>query len=190
MLDVRTDQAPTITPAALVANLRWRWPQLPEPLILPWTEEPVIALDRDTPWLYGPIERDPLTTPRGHTIVPRRQIRQLRKVAALGVPFERLAFAHELDPDGPVADLLPIVRDGPRACTDDVARAVVGPQPVHPAVRRTGRVLDAVVGGAAVAALAGAVVAILDPILFGVVGAPDVQPGSPALWYPVAAWRW
>lgn len=190
MLDIRTERESTITLAALEADLRRRWPQLPEPLTLPWTEEPVIALDRDTPWLYGPIERDPLTTAQGHTIMPRGQISRLRKVAALGVPFQRLAFAHELDPDGPVADLLPVVRDGPRTCTDDVARAVVGPQPVHPGVRRTGRLLDAMVGRAAIAAVARAVDTILDPILFGVVGTPDLVSGRPALWYPVAAWRW
>jgi hypothetical protein len=190
MLDVRTDHESAITLAAMEADLRLRWPQLPEPLVLPWAEQSVIALDRDTPWIYGPIERDPLTTTRGHTIMPRRQIRQLRKVAALGVPFQRLAFAHELDPGGPVAALLPMVRQGPRVCTDDIARAVAGPQPVHPGVRRTGRLLDAVVGRGTVAAIAGAVDAVLDPILFGVVGTPDVLPGLPALWYPLAVWRW
>ena len=31
------------------ADLRRRHPQLPEPVVLPWTEQPVIALDRETP---------------------------------------------------------------------------------------------------------------------------------------------
>jgi hypothetical protein len=176
--------------ATVDAALRWRFPQLPEPLVLPWSELPVVALDRETPWLYGPLERDPLTTARGHAVLPRREIRRLRKLAALDVPFHRLGFAHELDPDGAVGPLLPVLQDGPRTCTDAVARAVVGPQPVHPAIRRTARALDAVMGRAAVTAVVGAVASVLDPIVFGVVGMPDATQGTLALWYPLAAWRW
>jgi hypothetical protein len=171
------------------ADLRRGWPQLPEPLVLPWSELPVMALDGDTPWLYGPIERDPLTTARGHAVLPRREIRRLRKLVSLNLPFQRLAFAHELDPAGAACDLLPILRDGPRTCTDAVARALVGPQPVHPGLRRIAGVLDAVVRGTALRAVVGAA-AVLDPILFGVVGMPDTTPGEVALWYPLAAWRW
>lgn len=176
--------------ATVDAHLRWRFPQLPDPLVLPWSELPVLGLDRETPWLYGPIERDPLTTARGRAALPRWEIRRLRKLASWGVPFQRLAFAHELDPDGAVRDLLPTLRDGPRTCTDAVARAVVGPQPVHPAVRGTARVLDAVVGRKAVVKIAGVLASMLDPIIFGVVGLPDTTHGRLALFYPLAAWKW
>jgi hypothetical protein len=176
--------------AAADAQLRLRFPQLPEPLVLPWSELPVLGLDRETPWLYGPIERDPLTTADGRAVLPRREIGRLRTIAASAVPFQRLAFAHELDPDGAVYELLPILREGPRTCTDAVARAVVGPQPAHPAVRGTARVLDAMVGRRAATKLARAVTMVLDPIIFGVVGLPGTTHGRLALFYPLAAWTW
>lgn len=164
-------------------DLRRRWPQLPAPRTFIWSEQPVVVLDRGMPWLYGPAERDPLRTARGHIVLPRRETTQLRVLATLGVPFQRLAIAHELDPDGPAADILSELRDGPRTCTDDVARTLVGPQPAHPVVRRAARLLDR-------ATLARATEKILDPILFGVVGAPDLVHGRPALFYPLVAWRW
>jgi hypothetical protein len=167
--------------------LRSLWPQLPEPRVVAWSEQPVVVLDRGAPWLYGPVDRDPLMTVGGHTVLPRREIRRLRELAALDIPFQRLAVAHELDPDGPVSELLPVLRDGPRICSDDIARALVGPQPAHPVVHRAARMLEAVISRAAVAR---AVEKILDPILFGVVGMPDPTHGRPALFYPLAAWRW
>ncbi len=63
-----------------------------------------------------------------------------------------------------------------------VARALVGPQPVHPWLRRAVRVFDGAARG-----VAGK---LLDPIVFGVVGAPDLAHGRPAHFYPLAAWRW
>jgi hypothetical protein len=163
-------------------DLRVRWPQLPEPRTFIWSEQPVAVLDRGVPWLYGPVERDPLRTARGHIVLPRREIKRLRALAALGVPFQRLAIAHELDPDGAVADILPELREGPRTCTDGVARALVGPQPVHPLVRGATRVFDAVARRTAES--------VLDPILFGVVGVPEPAHGRPATFYPLVAWRW
>lgn len=152
-----------------------------------WSEQPIVVLDEGRPWLYVPVERDPLMTARGHIALPRQQIKQLRILAALGVPFQRLVIAHELDPNGPAADLLPVLHDGPRTCTDAVARVLVGPQPAHPTLRRAARIADGLIGRAAVARVAEK---ILDPILFGVVGAPDLVNGCPALFYPLAAWRW
>jgi hypothetical protein len=176
--------------ATVDSRLRDRFPQLPDPLVLPWSELPVLGLDRETPWLYGPIERDPLAAPHGRTVVPRREIRRLRKLAAWDVPFQRIAVAHELDPDGAVRDLLPELRTGPRTCTDAVATAVVGPQPVHPAVRGTARLLDAIAGRGVGTAMARALATALDPIIFGVVGMPETVQGEPALFYPLSAWRW
>lgn len=144
----------------------------------PWSEQPVVVLDRGRPWLYGPVERDPLMTRRGHVALPWQEVRRLRARAAVGPAFQRVAIAHELDPDGPAADLLPALAAGPRTCTDAVARVLVGPQPAHPVVRRAARMLSQ------------AAEKVLDPIVFGVVGSPALVHGRPALWYPLAAWRW
>ena len=124
---------------AVDLDLRGR-PQLPEPRMFLWSEQPVLVLDRGMPWLYGPVERDPLMTARGQIVLPRREIKRLRALAAQNVPFQRLAIAHELDPDGPASDIVPLLGEGPRTCTDAVARRLVGPQPVHPWVRRASHV--------------------------------------------------
>src|SRR6476646_1953351 len=159
----------------VAVELEWvrRFPQLQEPRMFTWSEQPVVVLDRGAPWLYGPVERDPLMTARGHVVLPRREIKRLRALAALDVPFQRLAIAHELDPDGPASDIVPLLDDGPRTCPDAVPRALVGPQPVHPRVRRAVQIFDG-------AARCG-VEKVLDPILFGVVGAPELAHGCPAL---------
>lgn len=175
--------------AEMDAMLRWRHPDLPDPLVLPWSELPVLGLDGEIPWMYAPIERDPLAAPDGRTAVPRRELRRLRQLAARHVPFQRMAIAHELDPLGEVQPLLTDLEGGPRTCTDAVARAVVGAQPVHPAVRGTARALDVVLGRGAARTLA-RVAAKLDPIVFGVVGLPDPVHGQPALFYPLSAWKW
>ena len=166
-------------------ELRRRWSQLPTPMMLPWVEQPVLVLDRGTPWVYGPVEQDPGMTERGMAL-PRPVIWRLAELAKLELPFQRLAIAHELDPDGPAAGYLPALRAGPRPCTADEARTLVGPPPVHPAVRRTARILDALLGRTARAAKE----TLLDPILFGVVGSPELVSGEHARYYPLAAWRW
>jgi hypothetical protein len=167
---------------AVDLDLGRRFPQLQEPRTFAWSEQPVVVLDQGVPWLYGPVERDPLMSARGRVALPRREIKRLRALAALDVPFQRLAIAHELDPDGPAADIVPMLGDGPRTCTDAVARTLVGPQPVHPWVRRAVQIFDAAARRTAEK--------VLDPILFGVVGAPDLAHGCPALFYPLVAWRW
>jgi hypothetical protein len=172
----------------VAVELRREWPQLGDPLIMPWSAELVLALDRGRPWLFGPLERDPQRTARGHTVLPRREIRLLRETAGLGVPFQRLATAHELDPGGAVADLLPVLRDGPRRCTDAVALAVVGPPPAHPVARCAARALDTVTGRATT--MTKSVTTSLDPIVFGVIGLPEVEDGETALWFPLAVWTW
>ena len=105
---------------------------------VPWVEQPVLVLDRGMPWVYGPVEHDPGMTERG-MVLPRPVIRRLTELAALQLPFQRLAIAHELDPEGPVAGYLPALEAGPRPCTAAEARTLVGPPPVHPALRRAPR---------------------------------------------------
>lgn len=178
------------TLSTLARTVRWRCPELAEPMVAPWSERPVLLLDRGRPWSYAPVECDPLTRSDGRTVVPRRQAAQLRRCAAARVPFHRLAVAHELDPDGPVAGLLPELWHGPRTCTPEVARAVVGPLPPHPGVRDVVRALTAVLGGAGPADAAGLVRRALDPIIFGVLAPTGPVEGRLALFFPLVAWEW
>jgi hypothetical protein len=179
--------------ANLSLHVEQRWPDLPTPLILEWTETPLLAVDDSgVPWLVGSAEQDPLRDSRGRTVLPRRQRDQLKQIAALGVPFQRLAIAHELDHEGPVQDLLPALREGPLTCTDEVARALVGEIPLHPGVLRVVCALDSAVR-VTISAIPAAVTTILDPIIFGVIApTPPTPPqhGELCLWYPLAAWRW
>jgi hypothetical protein len=178
--------------AGLDGYLHWVWPALPAPVTLEWSDSLVVALDQNVPWIYGPVERDPLRHSGGGSVLPQRVRRRLKKIARLGVPFHRLAIAHELDREGPVRDLLPVLEEGPRTCTDEVARALVGDVPAHPGVTRTVRALDGAVAGATFAAVlpASLVSSVLDPIIFGVMAPQPPRHGELCLWYPLAAWRW
>jgi hypothetical protein len=175
----------------LSVQINQRWPSLPAPLLLPWTETPLVSIDRsDVPWIIGPAERDPLQSTRGRTVIPYKQRAQLKRIAKLGIPFQRLAIAHELDPEGPVRQLLPALRTQPQPCTDEVARALVGEVPAHPGVTRAVIVLDAAVSGTSSALGINAVVSVLDPIIFGVIAPTPPRHGQLCLWYPLVAWRW
>src|SRR6185369_2962851 len=99
--------------------------------------------DRATPWMYGPANTDPLMGDRGPAVLPRRQRRQLARIAAAGARFDAIGVAHELEPDGPAKDLLPLLTDGPRTCSETVARELVGPVPPHPGLAATVRALEA-----------------------------------------------
>jgi hypothetical protein len=170
-----------------------------EPLVLPaprramWTERPLILLDGGSPYLVAPAERDPHRTPAGRHPMPATARAALRRYAAAGHRFDRIAIVHELDPAGPVAVLRGMLREGPVTCSDAVAHAVVGPVPDHPATVRAVRSIDAVVGGGMRAI--GSVLRqrpALDPIVFGVVGVGGAPPadGGPAAWYPLCGWVW
>jgi hypothetical protein len=176
--------------AELSVQINQMWPSLPEPLPLAWTETPLVSIDRSgILWVIGPAEHDPLRT-AGRTVIPHKQRAQLKRIAKLGVPFQRLAIAHELDPEGPVRQLLPALRAGPRPCTDELARVLVGEVPTHPGVTRAVTVLDAAVSGATSAVGINAVVSVLDPIIFGVIAPTPPRHGQLCLWYPLVAWRW
>jgi hypothetical protein len=183
---------PSTTPAPrsvdlerAAAALRASWPQLPTPVVLPWSDDPVLLLDGRRPWLYAPARRDPALID-GRAVVPRRQAKRLAVFAELGVPFCEVAIAHELDPAGPAKGLVPILEEGPRRCTDDHARALVGPVPPHPLAALTVRLLDALVRGTAGTTCR----VLLDPILFGVVGAERPKNGELRMFVPLATWRW
>jgi hypothetical protein len=175
----------------LSIQIKEKWPSLPQPVWLRWTERPLVSIDRSgVPWVIGPAERDPLQGPHGRTVLPRRQRAKLKRIAELGVPFQRLAIAHELDTEGPVRQLLPALRNGPHQCSDEVARVLVGAVPAHPGVERAIGALDAAVGGAASAVHSHLLATILDPIIFGIIAPSPPQHGQLCLWYPLAAWRW
>jgi hypothetical protein len=162
-------------------------------VILEWCEDLVVAVERESAWVWGPIELDPAWGRDGRTVVPGEQLKELTTGAATTLPSRRLTIAHQIPLDGPVRQLLPVLRAGPRRCSEEVARALVGPPPAHPGLRRAVRTLDALVGGAAgsVAAAGRAVSApLLDPIIFAVTAPTDLRAGEPALWIPLVAWRW
>jgi hypothetical protein len=173
----------------LGAYLHWVWPTLPAPMVLEWSENPVVALKQSVPWIYAPVERDPLRDSRGASIVPRRVLARLKRIARLGVPFQRVAIAHELDPDGPVGHELKDLQSGPRACTDEEARTLVGKVPPDRVVARLLRVLDGAINGATFAARTLAR-RVLNQVIYGVVGSTAPRHGDLCLWYPLAAWRW
>jgi hypothetical protein len=168
-----------------------KWPSLRPPLQLEWTETPLFSLDRaGVPWVIAPVERDPMPGTQGRTVIPRGQRARLKRIAALEIRFQRLAIAHELNPEGPVRQLLPALRDGPKACTDEVARALVGGVPEHPSVTRAVQALDVLVCGAASAVPDRVWNAVLDPIIFGIMAPTPPRHGQLCLWYPLVAWRW
>jgi hypothetical protein len=176
---------------ALGIHIKEQWPELHAPVVLEWTESPLVAIDNSgVPWIYGPAERDPLQGSGGRSVVPHQQLTRLKRIAKLGIPFQRLAIAHELDPDGPVQQLLPQLQAGPRTCTDELAQALVGEMPTHPGVTRAVRILDAAARGATSAVPINAVITILDPIIFGIIATTPPRQGQPCLWYPLAAWSW
>jgi hypothetical protein len=170
-------------------------PALPVPRPATWMEEPFIVSDGGKLFLGAPAERDPQRGPDGRHPMPAKARAELRRYAAAGHRFDRIAIVHELDPQGPVAVVLPVLRQGPVTCSDAVARAVVGPVPDHPATARAARSLDALVGrgtravGAALSSRPGL---LLDPVVFGVVGVGGSVPrdGELATWYPLCGWMW
>jgi hypothetical protein len=188
------------TDTSITAALRVRHDQIAEagpqlqPGIAPWTDEPLIGLHRGRVWLVVPAPRDPLRTSDGRYIVPAQPLSELRRIAASGLHFHHIAIAHELEPTGPARHLLPALTDGPRTCTDQVARRLVPPFPGHPSAARLALVMDRVAGGVVQFARTNTGLLstfLTDPIIFGVVGCRGAPvPGEPALWYPLAAWEW
>jgi hypothetical protein len=176
--------------AELSVQINQMWPTHPEPILLQWAETPLVSIDRSgVPWIIGPAD-DPLRSTHGRIVIPHKQRAQLKRIAKLGIPFDRIAIAHELDPQGPVRQLLPALRTQPQPCTKELARALVGKVPAHPGVTRAVTVLDAAVNGATSAVGINAVVSVLDPIIFGVIAEAPPRDGQLCLWYPLVAWRW
>ena len=175
--------------AVLDNHVQFVCPYLRQPRTLVWSDSLMIARDSGGSWVVGPAERDPMRGRHGRTVLPRAARTRLRKIAAYGIPFQRLAIAHELDPDLAVGEL-PAIGDGPQFCSDEDARRLVGRVPAHPGVARTIRLLDSLVPGTTAAGAGAVVRRALDPIVFGVVGPRPPPPGAVTLWYPRTAGRW
>jgi len=176
--------------ARVIVDLEQQWPQLPPPIVLWCSDRPVVGLDGGTPWLYSFAEHDPLRGANGVAVLPRRQRRQLRRLAAANSQFDAMAVAHELDVNGAVRSLMAELADGPRTCTDEVARRLVAPVPAHPGVARAAGMLDALFGGDALAWAGRALDRLLDPIVFGVVAPYGLVDGQPGVFQPLVAWKW
>ncbi len=193
-LDIR--RAPAIDAASrrdierVIVELERQFPELPPPVVLSWSDQPVVALDRGQPWLLSSARSDPVMGERGPAVLPRPQRRQLHRVAASGARFDAMAVAHELDPDGPVTAVLPLLHDGPRTCSDEVARELVGPVPAHPGLARTVALLEGLVHGDVAGRAVRVLDRLLDPIVFGVVAPWPLTHGVPSVWQPLVAWRW
>jgi hypothetical protein len=193
-LDIRRTPAISATMQSdlrrVIAELELQWPQLPAPIVLPWSDQQALALDRGTPWIYGPADTDPLMGTDGPAVLPRRQRRQLARIAATGAQFDAIGVAHELDPSGPVKTVLPLLADGPRTCTATVARELIGPVPAHPGVARAAGALRPFVGGEVPARAVRMLDRLLDPAVFGVLAPWPLRHGVPSVWQPLVAWRW
>jgi hypothetical protein len=177
--------------AAFGANLHC-WPPLPRPLTIEWSDTLVLALDGQAPWIFGPAELDPLRPRAGTTVIPRPARSRLKQIARSEVHFQRVAIAHQLDPDGPVQQLIPALWTGPQFCSEEVARRLVGDVPAHPWLARVVQTLDSGVNspGGAARTPAYLVSKVLDQIIFGIVSPTPVRHGDLCLWYPLVKCRW
>jgi hypothetical protein len=162
--------------------------------IAPCIDRPQLRLTGDSRvWMLSPLSCDPLTGPGGRYVVPPSALADLRRIAAAGIEFHAMAVAHEIDPDGPVRQLVPQLRDGPRSCPPQLALALVGAVPADPRAdrlaRSMGRALTATARSMQV--LARETAARLDPVMFGLIGADGrLDPGWPALWVACTSWEW
>lgn len=179
-----------------VAAIRKRVPQLPEPILATWTEDPRLYLQKGQPWIVLPAERDPLRTLKGEVAIPDRCISELQALVAAGVEFDRLAVAHEIAPSLLPGSVVEVLQKSPAGipCAMPAVKKLLGDAPPPPrSTQRMASVLDKVVetltssGGIAGAVLS----APLDPIVFGVIGpAGPPAEGVGCAWFPLTAWHW
>lgn len=173
----------------LGAEVIERCADLRSPIRVDWPQHSLLVLENGRPWWLGPAECDPNRDRRGRLPVPPEPRARLRELARAGLPFQRMAVAHELDPVGPVRNLLPALAQGPRTCTAETARTLIGSPPAHPGVSRAARLLATLVGGTSGAADR-LTDKLLDPIVFGVVAVRAPRTGDTTLWFPLVAWWW
>ncbi len=168
------------------------WPTLGTSVEQSWSESLILVSKDLAPWLMGPAECDPLTGGSGRPVLPRPARRRLAEIGALNIPFlRRVAFGHELDPDGPVRELLPALRAGPQSCSAELARQLVGEVPVHPVVAGAVGWLDWAARGPRAEHPA---TRLAGPgsthVIFGVGADSPPREGQLCLWFALTAWRW
>ena len=180
-----------------IAKVLHAAPFLGKPTLARWSERPLIFADKADLWLLVPADRDPLRLAKGGLPIPAGPLRELTRIAATGVHFDRIAIAHEVPP---TPEARALAKDTPAngiACTDEVARKLLGDAPAPAGTRQLATRLDKLAalaartvgnaGGAAAGLLAGAI----DPIVFGVIGPNcDPRPGDPAAYFALTAWTW
>lgn len=142
-------------------------------------------------WALYNLSHDPLWQ-TGSFPIPAKHLRRLRRLYRAGAEFDALYVAHELPPDF-------------RPEQEHLELSLVAPPPPVAATRlsqRLGRTTDGILALYAatlgksikVLALTGAAGLLLlrDPILMGTVIPPGInpEPGVPAVWFLLAAWRW
>lgn len=148
----------------------------------------------DRIWKLMPLAEDPAYNHRHGFPMPREVINSLKRIRAAGIEFDTLYIAHETQmggyylPSGEAStDLLP-----PPSAKAVQLSANLGSAAANLVKLAFAPVLAA--GMVGTAALGAAMVAgtLIDPIVFGVVTAPDfsLRPGAPAAWCYVAHWYW
>jgi hypothetical protein len=159
----------------------------------PFVDRPQLRLVDDRIWMLSPLSCDPLTGPGGRYVLPPFAVADLRRITAAGIEFHTMVIGHEIDLNGPVGQLIPQLRDGPKSCPPDLARALVGRVPADPRAAQLARFMSWAITAVArpVTTLARESARRLDPVIFGLIGADGrLEPGGPALWVACAKWEW
>jgi hypothetical protein len=182
---------------AIDQTMRAKLPVLPNPLVASWDERQRLVIDRSEPWIIGPLEIDPYLTKAGGYPFPARVADQLQRISAGGARFHRIAIAHEVDRNEAVAALLPKMTPAGLPITPQEAKACLGRLPSAQKPKQLAAAMDKAVKnviGCAVGATTAVLAApamMLDPIVFGVIGiGGQPRTGEPAVYYPLAAWKW
>jgi hypothetical protein len=160
----------------------------------PFVDRPQLRLASDDHiWMLSPLKCDPLTGPGGGYVLPPSAVADLRRIAGAGIEFHTMVVGHEIDLNGPAGQLIPQLRDGPRSCPPDLARALVGRVPADPRAAQLARSMSWAITAVtrSVTALARESARRLDPVIFGLIGADGrLEPGVPALWVACTKWEW
>ena len=139
-----------------------------------------------------PLAHDPTWRTGRKFPVPAAVRTQLQRVTAAGLPIDNYYIFHELSP---AVAALPPEQALPYMVAPPPAARLREAQAVGSLVEFVGRLsLGALLaaGGLALAAPLALSALALDPVLMAVVASPQqgVRQGAPALWVPIAAWRY
>ncbi|RIK36804.1 MAG: hypothetical protein DCC55_26205 [Chloroflexi bacterium] len=159
-------------------------------------------------WRLMCLDEDPLFDSPGGFPFPDAVLQLLDRIQRAGLEFDTYYVAHELllQPEGPVGRTpLALLQPPPPRQTMEASAKLGGwaGQAQHLASLPLVGAVAGLTAGAALSAALGAMavggvglalsgLALLDPILFGVVADPaqPFQPGTVAAWYAVAVWSY